>query len=84
MLKWFHRNMKPFLFGGGKVKKIYVFCIILLCLSLSACSNVREGILFSPSIKDRTDAVADIQNIERSTTEITDNTEFTFKEGLYL
>lgn len=59
------------------MKKIYVFCIILLCLSLSACSNVREGILFSPSIKDRTDAVADIQNIERSTTEITDNTEFT-------
>ena len=59
------------------MKKIYALAAVLLCLLLVACSTVREGILFSPTVNDRLGAVSDIHNIERSTTEITAGEEMT-------
>ncbi len=59
------------------MKRIYIFGAAVLCLLLCACSTARSGILFSPTVKDRVTAVSDIVGIERSTTEITDNTDIT-------
>ncbi|MBQ6893371.1 MAG: InlB B-repeat-containing protein [Clostridia bacterium] len=60
------------------MKKI---CISLaaatLCLLLAACGTARPGLLFNPTVNDRTNAVVDIQDIERSTTEITVDAEVT-------
>lgn len=50
-----------------KIKKLYVFLSIsLLCLSLLACSAARQRVPFEPSITDRTAAVIDIAETERS------------------
>ena len=59
------------------MKKFYVLLVAAVCLFLAACSAVSEGLLFTPTVNDRTNAVVDIENIERSTTEVTSVTDVT-------
>lgn len=59
------------------MKKFYVLLVAAVCLFLAACGVVSEGLLFTPSVNDRTNAVVDIENIERSTTEVTSATDVT-------
>ena len=46
------------------MKKIYIFGALVLCLLLCACGAARSGIMFSPTVKDRVNAVSDINGIE--------------------
>lgn len=49
------------------MKKLYVFSTMaFLCLFLIACSSVRQRAAFTPSITDRTAAVIEIAETERS------------------
>ena len=49
------------------MKKLYIFSAIsLLCLFLLACSSTQQRAPFTPSITDRTAAVIDIAETERS------------------
>ncbi len=60
------------------MKKIYIFLLLAaLCISLVACSAARERFDFAPLINNRTDAVVDISEISRSTTEFPDDVEIT-------
>ena len=60
------------------MKKLHSAVLALLtCLLLAACGQMRQPIIFDPSIKDRTNAVQEIGNIEYSTTEITGEVEMT-------
>lgn len=53
------------------------FALASLCLLLAACSAARERFDFAPLINNRTDAVVDISEISRSTTEFPDDVEIT-------
>lgn len=60
------------------MKKFYtVLVAVAICLLLASCGARGGGILFSPTVNDRMSAVVDIENIERSTTEVTNDTEVT-------
>lgn len=60
------------------MKKVYTFLILAsLCFLLAACAASRQRFAFSPLINNRTDAVVDITDISRSTTEFPDDAEET-------
>ncbi|MBQ8836168.1 MAG: InlB B-repeat-containing protein [Clostridia bacterium] len=60
------------------MKKVYALAAVMaLCLLLAACTAANGGILFTPTVNDRMNAVVDIDNIERSTIEVTDGTNVT-------
>lgn len=66
------------------MKKLYVFLSIsLLCLFLLACSSTRQRAPFAPSITDRTAAVIDIAETERSKIDLPSETSATTQPQYY-
>jgi len=60
------------------LKKIYMFFVLAsLCFLLVACSATRKRFDFTPHINNRTDAVYDISEFTRSTTEFPEDIEVT-------
>lgn len=66
------------------IKKLYVLLsIFLLCLFLLACSSTRQRVPFEPSITDRTAAVIDIAETERSKIDLPPETSATTQPQYY-
>ncbi len=60
------------------MKKLFAFLVLTsLCLSLISCTASRKRFSFEPLVEERLDAVVDITEISRSTTEISVDTEIT-------
>ena len=60
------------------MKKRYALIFsTLICLIFTACGQTRQPLIFDPNVKDRTNAVQEIDSIEYSTTEITGEAEMT-------
>lgn len=91
MVKWFHRMSKPFFDKNesldtevGNMKKLYIFLSIsFLCLFLFACGSVRQRVPFAPSITDRTAAVIEIAETERSKIDLPPETSVTTQPQYY-